>query len=411
MGLLSLTHMPDHVGLAPTSIMNGYTGYIYSTAPTIEISKLILTDSAHIQEKETEKYNLTKAGKKSPLYPIYGQRHVELCLERFRGYDYNKPIKLSDEITMWLKPTGHLLGACSIYIEVKSGEESKRILFTGDTSANKELPFTMLPNFKDLKVDYLFTESTYGDKLHKYEDSIQKFADVIQKTCIENKGQLMLPIFSVGRSSTVLAQLYEVYQKHPQFKDIPIYLASPMSCQAHRLYGMNDSFNFYNKSDEKYREVFEWDRVTYIEKYDKVEEKLFNKEPKIIAVSAGMISGGYSVSVACSLLPDKNNTIMFVGYQGIGTNGRNIIESSFGQVINIDNKNVKRKCNVEFVSMSSHADYKQIIDMIKTMRHTKIKKVFLNHGESEVISEFKKHLEKEFKCEIIISEKDKGYNL
>ena len=284
-------------------------------------------------------------------------------------------------------------------------------MFTGDTSGNKELPFTMLPNFKDLKVDYLFTESTYGNKTHKNENVIEKFKEVIQKTCIENKGQLMLPIFSVGRSSTVLAQLYEVYSKYPEFKDIPIYLASPMSCQAHRLYGMNDSFNFYNKSDEKYRDIFEWDKVTYIEKYDKVEEKLFNKEPKIIAVSAGMISGGYSVSVACSLLPDNKNTIMFVGYQGLGTNGRNIIESQYGQVINIDNKNVQRKCNVEFVSMSSHADYKQIIEMIKTMRHTKIKTIFLNHGESEVISEFKQHLEKEFKCEIIISDKDKGYNL
>lgn len=411
MGLLSLTLMPDHVALAPTSIMGGYTGYIYSTAPTIELSRLIITDSAFIQDKECEKYNQTKTGKKSPIYPIYGQRHVELTMERFRGYGYDKPIQLSDDITMWLKPTGHLLGACSIYIEVKFGDECKRLLFTGDTSAEKELPFTMLPDFKDLKLDYLFTESTYGDKLHKNESVVEKLKQVIRKTCIEDKGQLMLPVFSVGRSSTILSQLYEAYQQCPEFNDIPIYLASPMACKSHKLYGHEDSFNFYNKSDEKYKDVFEWDRVNYIESYVKVEEKLFNKEPKIVAVSSGMISGGYSVAMACSLLPDKKNTIMFVGYQGLGTYGRNILESKDGEIVNIDGKNVKRKCNIEFVSMSSHADYKQIIDMIKTMRHTKIKKIFLNHGESEVISEFKKHLEKEFKCEVIISEKNKGYNL
>lgn len=391
--------------------MNGYTGNIYCTAPTIELVRLILTDSAFIQDRECERYNQTKNGKKNPIYPIYSQRHVEITMEHMRGYDYNKPIVLNENITMWLKPTGHLLGACSVYIEVRNKDEVKQFLFSGDTSARKDVSFTTYPNFDGLKVSDIFIEGTYGDKLHKDIDVNNIIENTIVKTCIENKGQLMIPVFSIGRSTQVLAKLYDIYKNNPKLKDIPIYLASPMSCKAHDIYGHPDSFNFYNECDYKYKDMFDWDRVTYIDSYEKVEEKLLNKEPKICLVSAGMISGGYAVSVASSILPNSKNTILFVGYQGLGTSGRNILDSSVGQLINIDGKNVKRKCNIEFVGMSSHADYRQIIDMIKTMRHTKIKRIFLNHGEREVLNEFKKHLEKEFKCEIIISEKDKGYNL
>lgn len=407
-----LTHLhSDHSALLITPFMDGYAGNIICTAPTINFAEILLSDSAFIQLRETERYNNTKEGRKNPIYPIYGQRHVEDALPHFRGYDYNKPIKLSDEVTLTLLPAGHIIGACSPYIEVTDGVETKNLLFTGDISGYKELRFTKKPDYKDLKISYLFTESTYGNKTHKDIDIKKILREHVFNTCIKNKGQLMIPCFAIGRSTLMLSYLKEIFEESNLFNDIPIYLASPMAVKSHKIYGHEDSFNFYNKSDESQRDLFQWSKIEYIEEYKVVESHLLNNKVKIMVISSGMLEGGYSVSVATSVLPNHKNTILFSGYQGIGTTGRNILESELGQTISIDNKNVKRKCNVDFVSASSHADSGQIIEMIKSTRHTKIKKIFLNHGEESVLEEFKEKLENEFKSEIIISDYQKVYNL
>jgi metallo-beta-lactamase family protein len=407
-----LTHShSDHSMCLPVAVMNGYEGSIYCTAPSIELTRLILTDSAFIQDKETERYNKTKDGKKNPIAPIYGMRHVEATMDRFRGYDYNVPIQLNEYITLTLKPTGHLLGACSPYIEIKNGDEVKWLLFTGDTSANKDLPFVMSPNFEALKVQTIFCESTYGNSLHKKTNIKKELTKHIKETCIEKNGQLILPTFAIGRTSSLMAMLYEIFQSNKELDDIPVYLASPMANKAHRIYGHADSFNFYDTENKRYKDMFNWSKVEYIEEYKLVESQLLNNRRKIVIAASGMIEGGYSTVLASSVLPNSNNKILFVGYQGLGTTGRHILESEFGQSIKIDGKTVKRKCDIGFVGMSSHADYQQLIDMIKTMAHTKIKNIFLNHGDNEVIEDFKKYLEKEFNCNIIISEKDKWYTL
>ena len=124
-----------------------------------------------------------------------------------------------------------------------------------------------------------------------------------------------------------------------------------------------------------------------------------------------MISGGYSVAVATSVLPNPMNTILFCGYQGLGCSGRNILDSEYGDVINIDNKKVKRKCSIDFMNMSSHADYRYIIDMFKTTRHTKIKNIMLSHGDEDVLVGFKKHINEELNANVFVSDYDKWYKL
>ena len=410
--IIILTHShADHSGLLPVAIMNGFNGDIISTAPAMKLTELILTDSAFIQQRESERYNKTREGKKKNIYPIYGQRHVEQTMDRFKGYDYNKVIMLTGNISLTLMPTGHLLGACSPYLEIRSGEEVKRLLFTGDTSANKKLPFTKKPNFKDLKVDYVFSEGTYGNKKQGKNNVKQKLKKHIAETVIKNNGKLVIPVFSVGRSTSVVKYLYEIFKENADFNSVPVFLASPMACKSHRIYGDKDSFNFYNESYNRYRHIFCWDKLQFIEDYPVLEREVLNKKPQIILVSSGMITGGYSNAVTSGMLPHENSTILFCGYQGLGSTGRCIMESEFGQSIKIDNKDVKRKCNIDFMNMSSHADYEKIIEMIKSMRHTKIKKILLNHGDVEALDFFKKELENEFSAEIIVSDYDKWIKL
>lgn len=407
-----LTHShADHSSLLPISVMSGYQGDIIATAPTIKLTNLILSDSAFIQNRETERFNKTKEGKKNPLYPIYSQIHVEQTMGRFRGYDYNKEIVLNEHVTLTLKPTGHLLGACSPLVEVRCGDEVERVLFTGDTSASKAIPFTKKSNFKELKVDHIISEGTYGNKLQKKNNAKQKLKKHISETCLQNNGQLVIPVFAVGRSSSVIKYLYDVYQDNPTFNDIPIYLCSPMAVKSHKIYGDSDSFNFYNRDCHKYKDVFKWDKVECIEDYKTLESVVLNTKPKIVLCSSGMVVGGYSVAVSSGMLPHQNSTILFVGYQGLGTIGRNIMSSEYGDVIRIDSKNVKRKCNIDFINLSSHADYRMIISMFKTMRHTKIKNIILAHGDENALINFKDELDKEFNARIEIAEYNKVVKL
>lgn len=138
---------------------------------------------------------------------------------------------------------------------------------------------------------------------------------------------------------------------------------------------------------------------------------MLNKKPMIVLVSSGMVCGGYANSVVAGMLPHENSTVLFCGYQGLGSTGRAIMDSDIGDVITIDDKKVKRRCQVDFMTMSGHADYKSIIDMIKDSRHTKIKQIYLNHGDSDALDFFKKELEKTFNAEIVISDYDKWYKL
>lgn len=408
--ILSHSHA-DHVSLLPIAIINGYKGDIITTAPSMRLTRLILTDSAYLQNKECVRYNKTAKGKKNPIYPLYSQRHVESTLERFKGYDYNIPIKIDEYITITLKSTGHLLGASSIYIEVKDRMESETILFTGDTSGLKKLVFTKQPDFTDLKIDHIISEGTYGNRLQSKNNVKEKLKEHIENTCILNKGQLMIPVFSVGRSTSVVSYLYDLFKENPEFEKVPVYLASPMANKSHLIYGDSDSFNFYDEENEKYKGMFLWEHLQKIEDYTVLEKEVLNSEPKIILVSSGMISGGYSVAVATSVLPSEKNTILFCGYQGLGCNGRYILESELGKKIKIDNKEVKRNCNLDFMSMSSHGDYRDIINMFKTMRHKKIKTIFLQHGDLEALTEFKEHLNKEFNAEVVIANYNMIYKL
>lgn len=401
----------DHIGCIPLAIMNGYKGNIISTAPTMKLSRLILTDSAFLQAKECERWNKSRQGKKSPIYPLYSMRHIEQTMEVFRGYDYNRVIELEENINITLKPAGHLLGACSILIEVRHGDEYESILFTGDISGDKSLPFTQKPNFKEKKIKNIISEGTYGDKIQSNNNVKKKLKRYIEETCIKNNGQLMIPVFSVGRSTSVLSYLYDLYNENIHYNEIPLYLASPMACKSNDIYGEEDSFNFYDKKWQKYKDMFRWKNIQYINDYKVLEKEILNSKPKIVLASAGMISGGYSVAVATSLLPNKKNTMLFCGYQGVGTQGRKILESEYGEKINIDSKDIKRLCSIDFMSMSSHGDYNKITQMFKKMQHTKIRNIILTHGDEEVLDIFKSHLDKEFNSKNIVANYNKWIKL
>ena len=346
-----LTHLHnDHSGLLPKAIVEGFEGDIITTAPTAKLAQIIMSDGAKIMEKECEKYNRTAKGKKNPLYPIYSSRHVSQTMNHIKGYDYNRKIVVNENIEITLKACGHILGASSPYITIKDGEQIKRLLFTGDVSYGKSLPFTRTGSYKDLKVDYLFTEATYGDRLQKKTNVNVKLKNTIKKTCLENKGTLLIPAFSMGRSTVMLKNVYDIITHDDDFEDIDVYFASPMANKANRIHFQDDSFNFMDKKWSKYKNMLELENFHWIEEYSVLEKAVLNNsKPKVVIASAGSIDAGYSNAIAERIISSPKNAILYCGYKFSRSIGDRIWNTEFGEVIKIGESTLKRKCDLDYI--------------------------------------------------------------
>lgn len=391
----------DHLGNLCNLVRDGYKGDILCTAPTLRIMELSLYDSLFIQTRETEKYN--KRNKKNKLYPSFTNKTVSDTLDLVKGYDYNRKIVLTDNITVEFLPNGHLIGSSAILIEARDEYEVKRILFTGDTSGDKKIPFTKKLDIEGLKINYLISEGTYGGKPDEINTTEQQIEEYLMKTCFQRRGTIVIPVFSFGRSTTVLHYVKQVYDRCPEFNKIPVYLASPLANKSHRLYGEPDSFNFYDEKWKDYKDLWKWDKVNYIDSFDEVLRKLDNNKPKIILASSGMISGGFSNYLVSRFVADKRNSILLCGYQGNGCAGRVLLDGKQKEV-NIDGKNVKICAKVEKLKgLSGHISGKKLCEIFNKTEKRKLRKIILTHGDENELYAFKDILSKTFdRTDVII---------
>ncbi len=408
-----LTHLHnDHSGLLPFAVASGFQGNIITTAPTAKLAHIIMSDGAFIMQKECLKYNKTVEGKKSPLYPIYGTRHVELAMERMRGYDFNKTIVIDENIEIVLKPNGHILGSASPYITIRQGEDVRRLLFSGDVSVGKQIAFTKTGKFDGLKVDYLWMEATYGDREQKKTKAIPIIKKMMEEVILNNKGTMLAPVFSMGRSTVFLREAFDIITHDERFKNIDVYFASPMACKANRIHFQKDSFSFMDSKWKKYKSMCDLPNFHFIEEYPDLEKAVLNNsKPKLIIASAGSLDAGYSNAVALKIMENSNNGILYCGYKFPRSLGERIWKTKKGEELKIGDKSYKRNCSLGVVNLSGHSDWTQLLDMILSMRHTKIKKVFLNHGNPDGLDFFKSKLKEKINGEIIITEKFESYKL
>lgn len=393
----------DHIGKLGYLPSRGFNGVVITTALTSEIVELNLENSAGLHNKEVERINKRRATH-NQILPIFTPRTVDQILTRVRGYSFNQEIVLNDKVTLELLPAGHLSGASMPLFTLREGYEVKRALFTGDTSASRDIPFTKKPDLTKLKVDMIITESTYGDRTHRKDiDVLSDLEKHIMETCVQDKATLLIPAFSIGRSTNVLHYLKQIYDRNPRFENIPIFLASPMACDSHFIIGREDNFEFYDEQWKQYKGLWSWDRITYIENFEKVQSKLANGHPKIIVASSGMLVGGYSTYLASIFLPHKKSKVLISGYQGEGTLGNKLL-SGTQKTVSIDGKPVKIRAKVDTLhNVSGHADGDELVEMFSKMEKKAIKKFVIVHGDEEQAKGLKKKLLKEFKdVEVII---------
>ena len=373
---------------------------IRMTEMSSKIAKIILEDTVHLHMKECEKYNeKKKKNKNSQMIPYVTNKSTDEVLGRIQGYSYNQEIHLDKGITMKFLSAGHLSGASSILIEAREGlYEVQRILFSGDTSGTKSIPFTKPLDIKEKKINYIISEGTYNDRLIDKNNCEKEMEGYIKETCLEKRGKIVVPVFSVGRSSNMIYYLRRVYERNPDFQKVKIYLCSPMAVKSHKLLCEEDNFEFYDeKWHEEIRLIREWTQLEFVDDFKYLQTILAKKEPCIYLASAGMVKA-YSEYIIGRLISKKTNRIVFCGYQAEGTKGE-LLVSGVQKSMTVEDQDGKKKSVLirasinEIKGMSGHADYKELCKLWSSVEKKKLKTILLNHGNPNGMPFLKEKLE------------------
>ena len=389
--ILSHAHI-DHSGNIPNLVKQGFSGPIICTKATLDLYKIMLTDSAHIQENDTRYLNKRRMKmKQEPLKPIFVEKDVEKSLKLFVGINYNTSHQVYEDLKVMFTDSGHILGSAGVNIELTEGQKVSKLFFSGDIGRYGGSILKDPQAFP--QADYVITESTYGDRLHSdIAQSEQQLFDVIYNTCVTKKGKVIIPAFSLGRTQELVYALDQMSNKG-MLPPIKVYVDSPLSVNATSIMRnhpecFNDDILEYMKKDA---DPFGFDKLIYIQ--DVIESKQLNdsKEPCIIISASGMADAGRIKHHIKNNVTDANNTILMVGYAE---------DHSLGGKLRNGNKTVKIfgieypvKAEVVIIdSYSAHGDYKEMIKYYDCQDKKKIKQVFLVHGEYEVQLNYKEKL-------------------
>ncbi|MEG1898963.1 MAG: MBL fold metallo-hydrolase [Bacteroidales bacterium] len=391
--ILSHAHI-DHSGLIPYLYKNGFTGSIITTSATRDLCSIMLLDSAFIQQLDAKFYNKKAAKRELPyINPIYTTDDAEKCMNLFISIDYNRRFYINDDINVKFTNSGHMLGSAVVNLEIKEDGVKKHIAFTGDIGRPNNRIIS--PPAKFPQCDYLITESTYGNRLHAEEKATkEEFLQIIRETCMERKGKLIIPSFSVGRTQEIVFMLNNFYNEG-KIPHIDVFVDSPLSVNVTEVFKLHTEYmNREVKEVLKYDEdPFGFNSLTYVK--DVNESKALNEydKPCIIISSSGMMEAGRIKHHVANNVSNPKNTILIVGYCTPSSLGARIQAPGLKE-ISIFGEMHQIKAKIQKIeALSGHADYKEIISFMSCQDKELLKKIFLVHGEYSTQESFKTHLE------------------
>ncbi|AXP82281.1 Ribonuclease [Mariniflexile rhizosphaerae] len=366
--LVLLTHGHlDHVGYLPRLVKEGFKGKIIGTAPTLGIAEIILRDSAKIHEEEAENANKENYTKHNPALPFYTVKEAEKTTHMFQVEMEDKWINLSEHIAYRFQYNGHILGATFIEIDING----KRFVFSGDIGRTNDylLDDPKRPEW----ADFLFLESTYGNKLHPSEDVETILSEIIVDT-VHKKGNLIIPSFAVERLQTLMYILWKLYQKN-KIPNIPIFMDSPMGSNVLELFNRFPKWHKLSSSD-----ISAMSRhVNIVQSYKETWETIDDKRSKVIIAGSGMVTGGRVLTYLQQLIDEPSTTVLMVGYQAEGTRGRQLLDGV--HEIKLFGKYYPVKATIKHLeSLSAHADQEELIHWMSNIINIP-EKVYLIHGE------------------------------
>lgn len=379
-----LTHAHiDHSGNLPTLVRLGYEGQILSTAPTADLTELLLLDSVSIfmnKAHKGRKHSRNRGKHSNAQQPLYLQKHVMDTMERFVTIGFNKPFRLTGDVELTFIPAGHLLGAAAAVLKVNDNGEEKTIAFTGDIGRKN---YPVLNDPEPLPpVDYLVSEATYGGRYHTKGKTVEAaLVETIEKACIKEQGRLIVPAFSIGRTQSLVFALNKIFSSG-LLPPVKVFVDSPMATMATRVfrkyhYLVNDEAQeFYNKQGDE----FEFDNLTYVETLKDSRQVSNYFEPCIIISSAGMLEGGRIQDHLFYNIQNYYCTILFIGYCAKGTLGHRLLRGD--PIVHIKDRDLAVYATIKQTDvLSAHGDHDDLMSNILSQSKDKLKSVFLVHGE------------------------------
>ncbi len=372
--LLTHGHL-DHTGYLPRLVKDGFKGKIIGTAPTLAITKIILLDSAKINEEEAAIVNKEGYSKHRPALPLYNMQDAENAIALFRAEEINQWTQLSENIRYRFRYNGHIIGSTFIEIEISG----KRFVFSGDVGRPNDI--LLDPPVKPEWADFLFIESTYGNKLHPQDKVEDRLVALVNKTLYE-RGNLLIPSFAVERLQSLMYLFWKLYKKN-KIPNIPIFIDSPMG---NNVLSIFERFpNWHKLSPNEYKAMCT--HVNIIDSYRQTWETIDDPRPKIVIAGSGMVTGGRILTYLKQLVDHPNTNVLLVGYMAEGTRGRALLEGAKELKIFGKYHSVKASIHHE-ESLSAHADQKELLDWMDSIKNIP-ERVFLIHGEQEALQEFK----------------------
>lgn len=396
--ILSHAHI-DHSGLIPRLVRQGFNGPIYCTPATANLCRIMLLDSAHIQEKDLKRVNDRRERQGRPLLDIlYEAADVERALAMMKPVNYGQTFWLSrDEVSVVFTDTAHLLGSAAVSLTIRetdpAGERlEKRVFFSGDIGRPHDKILKMPEPFP--QADYILCESTYGDKLHEPEPDMQThLLRIVHETCVVRGGKLIIPAFAVDRTQE-LVYAFDQLSTSGDLPHLNVYIDSPMAVKATHL--MKEHEECFNPEIlayiEKDGDAFAFPNLHYIS--DLEDSKAINTrdEPCIIISSSGMAEAGRIKHHIKNNVEDSRCTILIVGYCGPETLG-GALKRGDSQV-KIFGETYQVKADVEVMdSFSAHGDYREMLDFLACQNPALVKRVFLVHGEYDRQAVFRQKLQ------------------
>lgn len=375
--LLTHAHI-DHSGYLPRLVREGFKGPVFATMATADLLKIMLPDSARLQEEDAEYANRKGFSKHRPALPLYTEQDAAAALKLIQKVSYEQNVALNRFLSARFMPAGHILG--SSFIEVKVNESDRapvRLVFSGDLGRYDE-PILNDPAPAN-EADYLLIESTYGNRLHDQTSPKDRLAEIINATA-ERGGKVIIPAFAVGRTQLLIYHLREL-EDEGRIPVLPVAVDSPMGVEATRLY-------------TKHREDHDFDmhRVENLQRnplatrnFSLVQgrggSKALNQQQgsAIIISASGMATGGRVLHHLAQWLPDPASTVIFAGYQAAGTRGRRLQDGE--RQVRIHGQTVEVRAHIESISsLSAHADAGEIMRWLRGFKKPP-RKTFVVHGE------------------------------
>lgn len=384
--ILSHAHI-DHSGNIPNLVKNGFRGKIIATNATVDLCKLMLLDSGHIQEKDAEYINKKKKKKEEPLInPLYTSQDAQNSLEFFEGKSYHESFDLDEDIQVTFYNAGHILGSAITQLKIRENGKTSNLSFLGDLGRNN-LPIIRDPEIIETP-DILISEGTYGNKIHHKTKEVKEVLINATIHALKRNSKIIIPAFSVGRTQQLILLFHEIFDEYNFI--IPIFIDSPLSSGITEVYRKH--VECYDEETIKYvktnQDPFKFKTIRFVESVE--ESKSLNelKSPAIIISASGMCETGRILHHLANNIENPNNIILIVGYNAPHTLGRRIANAEKRVKIFDEEYEVKAKVIV-LDSLSAHADQSELLAYFKHFDSKKIKQIFLVHGEEDALNSLK----------------------